>query len=97
MNHFDQLLKLLPFLIIVLLLSAFSPVLSAQEMGQRPGMMGDRPEELDFLEKEIQGGQNLHVIGSRTGEMLNYLDELSKMRAAQSGRSNLPFKKEMMK
>ena len=150
-------------ILVFLLLSAFGPVLSAQEMGQRPGMMGERPEEmvkmmqeqnkvlanasiqylaaftnalhlqaaqrqdqidpdfikaafgemkrsfslieqfqkahvktmdaamqakvkmmmesmnrnlaglkenLDFLEKEIQGGQNLHVIASRTGEML---------------------------
>ena len=188
MTHFDQLLKLLPFLIVILLLSAFGPMLSAQEGGQRPGMMGDRPEamvkmmqeqnkvlanasiqylatftsalhlqaaqrqdqidpgfikaafgemqrsfalieqfqkahvktmdaamqgkvkmmmegmnrnlaglkqNLDFLEKEIQGGQNLQVIASRTGEMLNYLDELSKMRAAQGGRSNPPMKKEM--
>ena len=52
-------------------------------------------ENLDFLEKEIQGGQNLQVIASRTGEMLNYLDELSKMRAAQGGRSNPPLNKEM--
>jgi len=186
MNRIDRSLKLLPFLIVILLLSAFSPMLSAQEMGQRPGMMGERPEglvkmmqeqnkvlanasiqylavftsalhlqaaqrpdqinpdfikaafgemkrsfalieqfqkahvktmdaamqaqvkmmmermnrnlvglkeNLDFLEKEIQGGQNLSVIAARTGEMLTYLDELSKMRDAQGGGSTPPMKK----
>ena len=188
MNRIDRSLKLLPFLIVILLLSAFSPMLSAQEMGQRPGMMGERPEglvkmmqeqnkvlanasiqylavftsalhlqaaqrpdqinpdfikaafgemkrsfalieqfqkahvktmdaamlarvkmmmegmnrnltglkeNLDFLEKEIQGGQSLHLITARTGEMLKYLDELSEMRAAQGVRPNPPMKKEM--
>ena len=52
-------------------------------------------ENLDFLEKEIQGGQNLHVIASRTGEMLKYLDELSQMRAAQGGRSTPPLNEEV--
>jgi|WetSurMetagenome_2_1015567.scaffolds.fasta_scaffold654957_1 ribosomal protein S15P/S13E len=54
-------------------------------------------EHLDSLRKEIQGGQNLQVIASRTGEMLNYLEDLSKMRAAQGGRQDLPGKKDMMK
>ena len=183
------LLKPFSFLLFYLLLSAFSPMLSAQEKGIKTGMMGgDRPEEmvkmmqeqnkvlanasiqylaaftnalhlqaaqrqdqidpdfikaafaemkrsfvlieqfqkahvktmdatmqakvkmmmermnrnltglkenLDFLGKEIQGGQNLHVIASRTDEMLKNLDELSQMRAAQGGRSSPPLKKEM--
>jgi hypothetical protein len=188
MNRIDRALNLIPLLIVILLLSVFSPTLSAQEMGQRPGMMGERPEglvkmmqeqnkvlanasiqylavftsalnlqaaqrpdqidpdfikaafgemkrsfalieqfqkahvktmdaamqakvkmmmermnrnlaglkeNLDFLEKEIQGGQSLQAIAARTGEMLTYLDELSKMRAAQGGGSNPPMKKEM--
>jgi hypothetical protein len=186
MNRIDKSLKLLPFLIVILLLSAYSPMLSAQETGPRPGMMGERPEglvkmmqeqnkvlanasiqylavftsalhlqaaqrpdqidpdfikaafgemkrsfalieqfqkahvktmdaamqaqvkmmmermnrnlaglkeNLDSLEKEIQGGQNLQAIAARTGEMLNYLDELSKMRAAQGGGSTPSMKK----
>jgi hypothetical protein len=52
-------------------------------------------ENLNFLEKEIQGGQNLHLIAARTGEMLKFLEELSQMRAAQGGRLNPPLKKEM--
>ena len=52
-------------------------------------------ENLDFLEKEIQGGNNLEVITSRTGEMLKYLDDLSKMKAAQGAQPDLPVKKEM--
>lgn len=185
----DILLKPFTFLLFCLLLAAFSPMLSAQDKGMKPGMMGgDRPEEmvkmmqeqnkvlanasiqylaaftnalhlqaaqrqdqidpdfikaafaemkrsfvlieqfqkahvktmdaamqakvtmmmermnrnlaglkenLDFLEKEIQGGQNLHVIASRTGEMLKFLDELSQMRAAQGGMSTPPLKREM--
>jgi hypothetical protein len=189
MNHFDNHPKRLPFLIAILLLWAFSPMLSAQETGSKPGMMGgDRPEEmvkmmqeqnkvlanasiqylaaftnalhlqaaqrpdqidpgfiksafgemkrsfalieefqnahvktmdaamqakvkmmmermnrslaglkenLNLLEKEIQGGQNLPAITSRTGEMLKYLDELAKMRATQGGGANPAMKKEM--
>ena len=50
-------------------------------------------ENLNFVEKEIQGRQNLQVIAARTGEMLKFLDELSQMRAAQGGQSNPPMKK----
>jgi hypothetical protein len=189
MNQLDKRLKLSTFLIVILLLSAFGPTLSAQEKGTKTGMMGgDRPEEmvkmmqeqnkvlanasiqylaaftnalhlqaaqrqdqidpdftraaiaemkrsfvlieqfqkahvktmdaamqdkvkmmmermnrnlaglkenLDFLEKEVQGGQNLQLIASRTDAMLKYLEELSQMRAAQGGRPNPPMKREM--
>lgn len=53
-------------------------------------------ENLDLLEKEISGN-NLNGIALRTGEMLKYLDELTKMRAAQGGQMDQPIKKEMMK
>jgi ribosomal protein S15P/S13E len=74
-------------------------------MQAKVGMMMERmnrnlsglKQHLDSLKKEIQGGQNLQVIASRTGEMLNYLEDLSRMRAAQGGRQDLPGKKDMMK
>jgi hypothetical protein len=49
-------------------------------------------ENLAVLEKEVNGGQNLQVIASRSGEMLTYLEDLSKMRAAQGGPPDLPGK-----
>jgi hypothetical protein len=189
MHYFCRVAKFFSFLIVISWLSAFSPMLSAQETGMRTGMMGgDRPEEmvkmmqeqnkvlanasiqylaaftnalhlqaaqrpdqidsgfikaafaemkrsfalieefqkahvktmdsamqarvkmmmermnrnlaglkenLDLLEKEVQGGQNPHQIATRTEEMVKYLNELSKMRSAQEGRSNPSMKKEM--
>ena len=69
-------------------------------MQARVTMMMDRmnrnlaglKENLDFLQKEVNGGQNLQVIASRTGEMVTYLEDLSKMRAAQGGQAGMPGK-----
>jgi hypothetical protein len=54
-------------------------------------------ENLDLLEKEINQGNNPEGIALRTGEMLKYLEDLARMRAAQGGQMDQPLKKEMMK
>lgn len=54
-------------------------------------------ENLDLLEKEINQGNNPEGIALRTGEMLKYLEDLARMRAAQGGQMEQPLKKEMMK
>jgi hypothetical protein len=74
-------------------------------MQTRVKMMMDRmnrnlaglKENLDLLEKEVNGRMDLAVIASRTGAMLQYLDDLSKMRSAQGGAMPLSAPKEMMK
>jgi hypothetical protein len=74
-------------------------------MQARVKMMMDRmnrnlaglQENLDLLEKEVNGQMDLAVIASRTGAMLQYLDDLSKMRSAQGGAMPMSAPKEMMK
>jgi hypothetical protein len=74
-------------------------------MQARVKMMMDRmnrnlaglKENLDLLEKEVNGRMDLAVIASRTGAMLQYLDDLSKMRSAQGGPMPMSAPKEMMK
>jgi hypothetical protein len=74
-------------------------------MQSRVKMMMDRmnqnlaglKEKLDLLEKEVDGKKDLAVIARHTGEMLKYLDELLKMRAAQGGGMSMPASGEMQK
>jgi hypothetical protein len=74
-------------------------------MQARVKMMMDRmnrnlaglKENLDLLEKEVNGRMDLTVVASRTGAMLQYLDDLSKMRSAQGGPMPMSAPKETMK
>ena len=64
-------------------------------MGRMNRNLTGLKENLDLLEKEISAGKKLEGIVARTGGMLQYLDDLLKMRAGQSGPADSPPKKMM--
>ena len=64
-------------------------------MGRMNKNLAGIKAQIDFLEKEVNTGNNLEVIISRTGGILEHLDDLSKMRLGLDGKQEMPGQRGM--